>query len=103
MFFLGFLIPVQIPYNTAEICKVGSEGTVRLTKLADFPVGGTDPIGVIECLAMQVEQSVQGVKLDSSGGFRDMRANKVESRSGKSVESVTETGIVIRIAVGLSC
>jgi hypothetical protein len=47
---LGFLIPIQIPYNTAEICKVGGEGAILLTKLADFPVGGTGSIGVIECL-----------------------------------------------------
>jgi len=72
-----------------------------LLELSNLVIGGTGSVGVIECLAEEVEECVQGFEPDSSSILRYIGANQVEGCPQEVVNCISETRLVIRVTVGL--
>jgi len=72
-----------------------------LLEFWNVAIGGTDSVGVVERLAEEVEECVQGFEPASSSILRYIGTNQVEGGPQEAVDCISETRLVVRVTMEL--
>jgi len=81
--------------------SIGGKSAALLLEFSNLTVGGAGSVGVIECLAKEVEECVQGFEPDSSSILRYIAANQAEGGPREAVDRILEARLVVGVTMGL--
>jgi len=71
-----------------KLGEIGGKSDAVLLEFSNLTVGGAGSVGVIECLAEDVEECIQGLEPDSSSILRYIDVNQTEGGSRDAVDCI---------------